>query len=310
MSGGIVVFAYSALGHACLKALIDRGEQVVALFTQADDPAERTWFDSCAALARQHAIPVYLDEPDSSERLHDLVAALSPDLIFSFYYRRMIPTAVLACASHGAFNMHGSLLPKYRGRAPVNWAVLHGERETGVTLHEMIGRADAGNIVDREAVTIGPSDTAGDVMEKLVPAAVSVLLRQIDALKAGCAPSQPQDEEAATYFGRRTPEDGAISWDVPAQTIVDLVRAVAPPFPGAFTAWNGARLTIARARVVAGSGAPGEIIGTDPLIVAAAQQAVELQLFDLAAADGQQAIARIKLGDMLGTQPDKGSEKP
>ena len=302
MAGGIVVFAYSALGHACLKALIERGENIAALFTHVDDPAERAWFASCADLARAHGIPVHTAEPADGDEVGRTVAAAAPDLMFSFYYRRMIPTAILAHAAKGAFNMHGSLLPKYRGRAPVNWAVLHGETETGVTLHRMTGRADAGCIVDREAVAIGPADTAGEVMERMVPAAVAVLLRRIDALKAGTAPCTPQDDAAASYFGGRRPEDGRIDWALPARDIVNLVRAVAPPFPGAFSEHARGRLMVWRAREAAGSGPPGVVLGVDPVVVAAGENAVELQEFEFAAASGAGPgrIPVLAAGDRLG----------
>ncbi|MBI3452720.1 MAG: formyltransferase [Rhodospirillales bacterium] len=275
-SGGIVVFGYSDVGYECLDLLIARGENVRCVFTHADAPGERVWFRSVAELARRHGIPVILAEPQDGPEVAETVKRLAPDLILSFYYRRMIPMAALDRARRGAFNMHGSLLPKYRGRAPVNWAVLHGERETGVTLHRMAKRADAGAIVDREAVAIGPEETAFEVMQKLVPAARRVLERQIDALKRGAAPRIVQDESQASYFGGRRPEDGRIDWRQPAQRIVDLVRAVAEPFPGAFTHLDGRRLYVWRAHAGAGAGRPGEVVSSTPLRVAAGEGTVEI----------------------------------
>ena len=279
MSGGIVVFGYSGVGYACLDFLLGRGERVEALFTHEDAPGEELWFGSCAKLAADRGVPVYTIEPADGPEVERIVADIAPALIFSFYYRRMIPMAVLGHATHGAFNMHGSLLPKYRGRAPVNWAVLHGERETGVTLHVMTKRADAGDIVDAEPVPIGPDETAGDVMEKLGPAAVRLLARQIDALKEGRAPRHAQDERKASYFGGRRPEDGRIDWTASAADVVNLVRAVAWPYPGAFTGAGGRRLMVWRARTAEGSGAPGTVLGVAPLVVAADEGAVELSLF-------------------------------
>jgi methionyl-tRNA formyltransferase len=265
--------------------------------THEDDPGEVRWFRSVAELARRHDIPVRFDEPGVGSEADRLIATMAPDLIFSFYYRRIIPTPVLAAAKRGAFNMHGSLLPRYRGKAPVNWAVLHGERETGVTLHHMTARADAGDIVDREAVPIGPDDTAYDVMRRLVPAARCLLDRQLAALKAGTAPRQPQDEALASKFGGRRPEDGRIDWAQPAARIVNLVRAVARPYPGAFSERRGRRLMVWKAQAVdAASGRPGEVISAVPLRVRAGEGAVELVESEWS----DSGTPRLQPGDILG----------
>ena len=245
----IAVFAYSDTGHACLKFLLDRGERVVFLATHRDDANERRWFPSVAELARSRGIePLVMEnplDPHATARLR--VAA--PDLLFSFYYRRLLPDEMLAVPRLGAFNVHGSLLPKYRGRAPVNWAVLKGETRTGATLHVMTARADAGPIVDQEAVPIGPEDTALEVQRRVTAAAVAILARRIEELKAGTAAARPQDEAAATRFGRRRPEDGRIDWSRPAREVHDLVRAVTHPFPGAFTELFGPRTFVWRTRL-------------------------------------------------------------
>jgi len=296
-AGGIVVFAYSDIGYECLDLLIERGEAVRAVFTHQDDPGEARWFRSVAGLAQRHGIPVRFDEPRVGSDADCLVATLAPDLIFSFYYRRMIPMAVLAAARRGAFNLHGSLLPRYRGKAPVNWAVLHGEEKTGVTLHHMVARADAGDVVDQEAVPIGPEDTAYDVMRRLVPAARLILDRQLSALKAGTAPRRPQDETQATKFGGRRPEDGRIDWTQPAARLVNLVRAVAKPYPGAFSELNGRRLMVWKARAAgAARGRPGEVISTAPLVIRAGEGAVELVEAEWA----DSGTPSLQPGDVLG----------
>ena len=144
--------------------------------------------------------------------------------------------------------MHGSLLPSYRGRAPTNWAVLHGEVETGATLHEMVARPDAGAIVDQIAVPILPDDTAQQVFDKVTVAAEQVLWRSLPAIMAGKPPRLPNDTASGSYFGARRPEDGRIDWTWPAARVYNLVRAVAPPYPGAFTEIAGLRIVIASAR--------------------------------------------------------------
>jgi methionyl-tRNA formyltransferase len=231
----IAVFAYSDTGHACLKLLLERGEDVALVVTHADDPGEKRWFSSVAELSRSRGIePMILDDPRDPAALARIEAA-KLDLLLSFYYRGILPDGLLRLPRLGSFNVHGSLLPKYRGRAPVNWAILRGESETGATLHVMTGKADAGEIVDQEAVPIGPDDTAFEVQGRVTAAAVKVLGRRLDELKAGSAPRRPQDEAAATTFPRRRPEDGRIDWTESSQEVHDLVRAVTHPYPGAFT---------------------------------------------------------------------------
>jgi methionyl-tRNA formyltransferase len=177
-------------------------------------------------------------------------------MIFSFYYRHMLPVALLQLAPRGAFNMHGSLLPKYRGRVPINWAVLHGETETGATLHEMVAKPDAGAIVAQTAVPILPDDTAAEVFAKVVVAAEQTLWRALPGMIAGQVPKMANDLSQGSYFGGRKPEDGHIDWAQPAQAVYNLVRAVAPPYPGAWTMIGTQRAVIAKARLAAASAFP------------------------------------------------------
>jgi methionyl-tRNA formyltransferase len=243
-----VVFAYSNVGDRCLRVLKARGVDVVLVATHTDHPGEKLWFQRVADTATELGLPwIYADDPKSPE-LAAAVAAARPDVIFSFYYRTMIPTAVLALAPQGAFNMHGSLLPQFRGRAPTNWAVLMGATETGATLHEMVAKADAGAIIDQSAVPILPDDTAEQVFDKVTVAAELVLWRSLPALMLGDAKRLPNPIEQGSYFGGRKPEDGRINWQQPAAQVYNLVRAVAPPYPGAFTDVAGTRLVVARAR--------------------------------------------------------------
>jgi methionyl-tRNA formyltransferase len=250
-----VVFGYHDVGARCLRVLLDAGVEVPLVVTHRDDPSEQIWFASVAELARKRAITVLLDPP--VDEISAKLKNLQPDFIFSFYYRRMLPPEVLKIARRGAFNMHGSLLPKYRGRAPVNWAILHGESETGATLHEMTAKPDAGRIVDQQSVPIGPDDLALDVFRRVTGAAETVLKRNIGKLIGGKAALSPNELAKGSYFGGRKPEDGRIDWSKRALEIHNLVRAVAPPYPGAFCD----RLRVLRTRMEAGkkaaSGEPG-----------------------------------------------------
>ena len=237
-----VVFAYHDVGVRCLQVLLEAKVSVPLVVTHRDDPRERVFFASVAEVAARNHIKTLLDAGED-EILNNL-ERIAPDFIFSFYYRRMLPVALLAIAKRGAYNMHGSLLPKYRGRAPVNWAILKGETETGATLHEMVAKPDAGRIVDQERVPIGPDETAAEVMAKVGAAAETVMRRALPALVAGTAKLRAQDLAAGSYFGGRRAEDGRIDWSKSAREIHDLVRAVAPPYPGAFT--DGLRILKAR----------------------------------------------------------------
>jgi len=244
-----VVFAYHDVGVRGLLTLIDQGVEVRLVVTHDDDPTENPWFASVAETARIHGLPVATPSRRELPALAGRIRDTAPDLLFSFYYRYLLPPEVLPVPRYGAYNIHGSLLPRYRGRAPVNWAVLNGERETGASLHVMTAAPDAGDLVDQMAVPILLDDTASDVMRKVACAAEIVLYRNLPALREGRAPRRPLNLAEGSYFGRRRPEDGRIDWRQPARRIHDLVRAVAPPYPGAFSDLPVGRLEVHRTRV-------------------------------------------------------------
>lgn len=277
----ILFFGYSEVGYECLNLLFRRGDNVAALFTHEDNPGEKIWFKTPAVAARERAVPIFTPEKIGTPEWIGRIADLKPDLILSAYYRNMIGMKILGLAPLGAFNMHGSLLPKYRGRAPINWAVLHGESRIGMTLHRMVKAPDAGAIVDQEGVEIGPRDTAEQAFRKVLPCAPKILSRQIEALLAGSAKEVAQDEAQASYFSGRKPEDGRIDWAQTSIQIFNLIRAVTDPYPGAFADIGPSRLMVwwaepdspaARSR----RGRPGEILSAAPLVVATGDGALEL----------------------------------
>lgn len=277
----ILFFGYSEVGYTCLDLLLSRGDNVVALITHEDNPSEKIWFKTPAVAAREHGLPVFTPESVNTPEWREKIAALQPDLILSVYYRHMIGTKILAMPPLGAWNIHGSLLPKYRGRAPINWAVLHGEPRIGMTLHRMVKSADAGDVVDQEGVDIGPRDSAEIAFRKVMPCARVLLARQIDALLAGTAKETPQDHSQATTFGGRTPEDGRIHWHQTSAQIFNLIRAVTDPYPGAFTDVGDARLMVWWAEPVSDAtvgrhGKPGEVLSVNPTVIATADGSIEL----------------------------------
>jgi methionyl-tRNA formyltransferase len=247
-----VVFGYHDVGCRCLSVLLDQGVEVPLVVTHEDSAGENIWFGSVARMSRERGIETIVPEDPNTREVEDRVRRLAPDFVFSFYYRMMLGRALLGIPRRGAYNMHGSLLPKYRGRVPVNWAIIQGETETGATLHEMVEKPDAGRIVDQEAVPIGPDDLAVDVFGKVSGAAGRVLARSLPGLVAGTAALKAQDLSKGSYFGGRRAEDGRIDWSLPAKRIHDLVRAVAPPYPGAFTGFEDGRLRVLRTRLLPG----------------------------------------------------------
>ncbi|MDN0076020.1 formyltransferase [Crenobacter sp. SG2303] len=242
----VVVFAYHNVGVRCLSALLGRGVEVALVVTHRDNPNETIWFGSVQKLAESHGIPVITpDDPNTAEVLAAVEAA-KPDFLFSFYYRHMLKAPLLKVAPRGSFNMHGSLLPKYRGRVPTNWAVIHGETETGATLHVMNEKPDNGAIVDQFAVPILPNDTAQEVFDKVTVAAELVLWRCLPGLLDGTAQFTVQDLSQGGYFGGRKAEDGRIAAGIGAKQLHDFVRAVTHPYPGAFSDIDAGRVVIWR----------------------------------------------------------------
>ncbi|EMH4136992.1 bifunctional UDP-4-amino-4-deoxy-L-arabinose formyltransferase/UDP-glucuronic acid oxidase ArnA [Serratia nevei] len=273
-----IVFAYHDIGCAGLKALTEAGYDVQAVFTHTDDPGENNFFSSVARLGAELDLPVYAPEDVNHPLWVDRIRDLQPDVIFSFYYRHMLSDEILSLAPQGGFNLHGSLLPHYRGRAPVNWALVNGETETGATLHKMVKRPDAGDIVGQQKVTIADSDTALTLHKKVLEAAQAVLKEQLPKLKNGTATFTKQDESQASYFGRRTAADGEILWHKSAKEINNLVRAVTEPYPGAFSYLGQRKLIVWRSRVLdtQHDKQPGTVLSTSPLVIACGEGALEI----------------------------------
>ena len=285
-----IVFAYSQLGYDCLQHIIEETPYtVVAVVTHEHNPSEHIWFDSVKDLAAHHGIDVLTPETLKDEAIQHQINAYQADAIFSFYYRNMIPEAILNRPTLGAYNMHGSLLPKYRGRCPVNWAMIHGESETGVTLHHMVKAADAGDIVDQESTSINADDTAGTVMNRMNALAVTVLKRSLPLIATKTAPRIVQDVSQATYFGGRSAKDGEINWVQSAISIHNLVRALqpSPQYPPAFGLINSEVKSILQSRVVENSKRelpqPGTII-----------DAIDENTFHIACGENGQDIVWVK----------------
>ena len=275
-----IVLAYHNIGCAGLEAVLRSGLEVAAVFTHKDDPDENIWFKSVAEVAAAHGVPVYAPEDINHPLWVEKIKALAPDFIFSFYYRNMVKPAVLELPKKGALNLHGSLLPKYRGRCPANWVLVNGETETGVTLHYMTPHPDDGDIVAQRKIAITGDDTAATLFEKMVPATTALLDETLPLLIKGKAARKAQDHSQATYFGGRKPADGLVDWTKGAAEVRNLIRAVTKPYPGAFTHLGDRKLIVWAASVAKGAkGAkPGTILSVNPLLVACGKDALQLDL--------------------------------
>ncbi|WOZ77731.1 bifunctional UDP-4-amino-4-deoxy-L-arabinose formyltransferase/UDP-glucuronic acid oxidase ArnA [Kosakonia sacchari] len=273
-----VVFAYHDMGCVGTQALLDAGFEIAAIFTHPDSANENHFFGSVARIAAERGIPVYAPEDVNHPLWVDRIRDLNADVIFSFYYRNLLCDNILNTARIGAFNLHGSLLPAYRGRAPLNWVLVNGESETGVTLHRMVSRADAGAIVAQQRVAIADNDEALSLHRKLAEAAKGMLASVLPTIKTQTFSETAQDDSKASYYGRRTPEDGRLDWEKPAQTLQNLVRAVSDPWPGAYSFAGTHKFIVWKSRVrtdVAPARA-GTVLSVSPLLVACGDGALEI----------------------------------
>ncbi len=305
-----VVFAYHDMGCLGIEALLSAGYEISAIFTHTDNPGEKAFYGSVARLAAERGIPVYAPDNVNHPLWVERIAQLSPEVIFSFYYRHLICDEILQLAPRGAFNLHGSLLPKYRGRAPLNWVLVNGETETGVTLHRMVKRADAGAIVAQLRVAIAPDDIAITLHHKLCHAARQLLEQTLPAIKHGNILEIAQRENEATCFGRRTPDDSFLEWHKPASVLHNMVRAVADPWPGAFSYVGNQKFTVWSSRVHphASKALPGSVISVAPLLIACGDGALEIvtgQAGDGITMQGSQLAQTLGLvqGSRLNSQP-------
>jgi UDP-4-amino-4-deoxy-L-arabinose formyltransferase/UDP-glucuronic acid dehydrogenase (UDP-4-keto-hexauronic acid decarboxylating) len=303
-----VLLAYHDVGCTGLEAVLKAGIDVPAVYTHRDDPAESVWFGSVADLARARRIPLHCPEEINAPGWVERIRRDRPDIVFSFYFRQLVCEEILSIPRLGAMNLHGSYLPRYRGRCPVNWVLIHGARSTGVTLHYMVRRADAGDIVSQRPIAIDFEDTALTLHRKVVREAALLLEEALPSIREGTHTRRPQDLAAGSYFGRRRPEDGRIDWTDSAVEIYNLVRAVTHPYPGAFTALDGRRLFIWEARPTPADGAssrPGRVETTEGLSVETAcgvLRVLRCQLAGHVEMTGAEFVARFALspGTRLG----------
>lgn len=296
----IAFFGYGLVGHACLEFLLAMKHNVVCVVTHVDDPEENMWFPSVWDLATENRIPILAPQKVNDPVLAEYLEKIRPDLILSAFYRQLLPKRLLDVPQLGAVNLHPSLLPRYRGRCPLNWAVINGENRSGVTFHYMTEKADTGDIIGQLEYPITIDDDIKTVYEKTVNASLEALKRYLPAILKKKAARIPQDETGASYFGRRTPEDGRIDWTKGADEIHNLVRGVTRPFPGAFSFIKNKKLFIWKTDVSDRGGVQGTIIETanGSFLVGTGKGALmlkQVQIEGEAEIDGTTALHRLGL---------------
>ncbi|MGH3856844.1 MAG: methionyl-tRNA formyltransferase [Pseudonocardiaceae bacterium] len=247
----IVFMGYQTWGHRVLEALLESRHEIPLVITHptSSHPYETIWNHSVAELAAACGIPYLVRKRVDDDEASDRIRHIAPDILVSSDWRTWVPPCVYRLAKHGAINIHDALLPKYGGFAPLNWALINGEPEVGVTVHFMNEEFDLGDIVLQSRISVRPKDTATDLFQKTIELFPSMTLEALDLIESGRTDWQPQDPAKATFFHKRSAEDSRIDWQWPAACIVNLVRAQPDPYPNAFAYYRGRRVGVLEASV-------------------------------------------------------------
>ncbi len=248
----IVFFGASELGYDCCESIIQAGMDVVGVFTieqnfkisySPDKPVKNYLFKDFGQLGKEYNIPVFTINGDLKDYYEEL-KELKPDFILAVGWYYMIPPKMLNLAVKGGGGIHGSLLPKYRGNAPFVWAMINGESETGVSFFYFSDGVDTGDIIAQERFRIANEDTIANVLYNAKQASIKILSEHLPLIANGTADRLKQNHSNATYYPKRSPEDGEINWNWNSEQIRNFIRAQTKPYPGAFTIINGKKITI------------------------------------------------------------------
>jgi len=270
---------------AALRALVESGRTPVAVLTQPDRPAGRGKKLTASPVkqyAEQHNIPVQQPVTLRDEQSAAALAALEPDVLVVAAYGLILPQAVLDIPRHGCLNVHASILPRWRGAAPIQAAILAGDVKTGISLMAMTAGLDCGPVFHIEELDIGPDETAGELHDRLAALGGEALVARLDAILAGDVEAIPQDDMRATYAPKIDKQDARIDWSLPADEVARRVRAY-NPFPGAFCFDGDTRIKVWRAAAVDGQAPPGTVLQCDreAVVVACGEGALRLEEMQL-----------------------------
>lgn len=264
----------------CLEQLINSHHEVIAVVTQPDRPRNRGVVSACPVkvCAEKHGLKVLQYEKVSREGIDD-IRALNPDVIVTAAFGQMLSRDFLAIAPHGVINVHASLLPKYRGSSPIQWAVINGEKEAGVTIMQTAYKMDSGDIILQKSIPVGEDETAGELFEKLSALGAPALIEALDLIESGKATFTPQNEDEMTYFPMLKKEDGEIDFSMSATDIKHRIQGLTP-WPSAYTTCGGKKMKIIKAAVENMQGSPKQVLKADKdgLIVACGKDALNIQI--------------------------------
>lgn len=257
----IVVHGQQAFGKAVLEKLLERGENVVGVFCAPDKEGRPT--DPLKEFALEQGLPLHQPASWKTPEAEELMRSFNPDLCVMAYVTLFVPQPVLDVPEKGTIQYHPSLLPLHRGPSSINWPIIMGRKETGLTIFWPDEGLDEGPVLLQKTVAIEPDDTLGSVyFNKLFPLGVEAMVEAVDLVRDGKAPSIQQDHSQATYESWCRKADAEIDWSKPADAVYNLIRGTNPQ-PGAWTTWNGNEVKIFDSRRVEGEGEPGSVIAAD-----------------------------------------------
>jgi methionyl-tRNA formyltransferase len=246
----IVIFAYSQIGYESIKILNNLNLEIIYVITHVNNPKERIWFNSIESICKKLKIKFLYFEKVGFNKIYNKLRRHNIDCIFSFYFRRIIPDNILNCAKIGGVNVHGSYLPSYRGRSPVNWQIINGEKNGGVSFHFMKKKADSGDIICQKKLKILNSDNAISLQKKINKASRKLLLQNSQKILNNEIKSFKQNKQKSSYFGARKPEDGLLSLKMNSIKIYNMVRALSFPYPGAFLYYKKKKIIINKCKIM------------------------------------------------------------
>ncbi|MEX6780121.1 methionyl-tRNA formyltransferase [Limnospira fusiformis] len=294
----IAFFGNHTVGVEVLSTLMEL-TRVVGVVAHPPDPEDGHRYQSVYEFSQQNKLTVIRGKPSDLE-IFSFIEGAEPDLIWVTDYRYLLPPRFLQIAPLGAINLHPSLLPKYRGRASINWAIINGESELGLTAHFIDEGIDSGDIILQEKFELKPDEDIQDALTKLMPLYRSVTRQVIQYFQLGSVPRYPQNESLAISFPSRKPKDGKIDWGQSAEKVCNLIRAVTYPYPGAFSFLRGTKVLIWKATVVKSQTVqiPGTVLAFkgDSPIVMCGHDALVLEQFELVEQDTAKILFEDKLG--------------